>query len=294
MGKKELVQEIVSLLEKRGFAYSRLYSPCLDIYAKKGDTSLLIKVLDNIDSLRSDTSEEMKDLASFLGACPLLIGDHSGKSELQDQVVYERYGVPAVRYSTLGSVLQEERQVFIEHHRGGYYVRIDADKVKDRRQQRDLSLSQLAKLTGLTRKTLEKYEQGGKACLDRAKELEQVLGDVVREIGLLQQRAEEELELEVESPTAQRLAELGLRSLELKKTPFDVCAKDGDITYIVRHQAKKPRDKVVKLLSSLEEAIPSRPFFVTQEEKYIGDIPSLSEKKLQHIKDKDELRDRVA
>jgi len=294
MGKKELVQEIVSLLEKRGFAYSRLYSPCLDIYATKGDVSLIVKVLENIDSLRKDTSEEMKDLASFLAASPLLIGDHTSKGDLQNFVVYERHGVPAVKSPTLEAVLKETRQVFIEHQRGGYYVRIDADKVRERRQRQDLSLAQLAKVTGLTRKTLEKYEQGGKACLDRAKELERVLGDIVREIGLLRQRYQRQPESKVQSPLGKRLADLGLRSLELKKTPFDVCAKDEDTTFIVRHQAEKPREKIISLLSSLEQAIPSLPFFVTKEEEYLGDIPSLSQEKFRHLRDKDELKDRVA
>lgn len=61
---------------------------------------LLIKILANIDSMSECRAREMTNIAKMLSASPILIGSRTRNSNMEEGIVYERYGVPAVTPET--------------------------------------------------------------------------------------------------------------------------------------------------------------------------------------------------
>ena len=78
---------------------------CFDIAARSNKQVLFIKTLSNIDSLREEQANDLMALANSLGATALLVGERSKVYDLEDGLVYERYGLQCVTTSTLERVL---------------------------------------------------------------------------------------------------------------------------------------------------------------------------------------------
>jgi len=91
---------LINLFESSGF---QCFVPleaksCFDIAGKSEKQFFLIKILNNIDSLRESQAFELKALAHSLGATVLLVGEKSKAYVLSNGVVYERYGVPTISF----------------------------------------------------------------------------------------------------------------------------------------------------------------------------------------------------
>lgn len=292
MSKKNLIQETVEILEDSPFNYSYPYTSSFDLFASKECNSLVLKVLDNIDGITKGVSQEIKQLSKFLGASPLLIGDHASTGSLEEMIVYKRHDLPAISPSTFEKVVRR-KEVFLMQGRGGYYVKLDPKKLKKRRKEENLSINRLSKKTGISSRSLMNYEKDGIASLEKAKELERILGDILGDLKPLRKKVEVKIHRKARSGLAEKFLELGFESLETKKAPFDVCLKDRKETFIVSKKDNKPRERFLKLLRSLEEVIPTNPFFISDKRSYFGDLPAISEKELKKFKDKDDLKENV-
>ncbi|HIP58164.1 MAG TPA: transcriptional regulator, partial [Archaeoglobus profundus] len=98
-----LVNAVIKILKKAGFKVTDVIETkprCFDIVARKDDTVLLLKVLYNIDSLKYEMAEEMKNIAKLLKASPIIIGERFKLNYLERGVVYNRYGLPAINTAT--------------------------------------------------------------------------------------------------------------------------------------------------------------------------------------------------
>ena len=116
-----LEQKLETLLENEGYATAR-YHGCFDIAARK-NRILLIKVLQNIDALSNGQAENLKLVASNLGASPLLVGEQTRIEKLRADVVYERYGVPSVNFQTFQRLVEDGIMPTVYSDRGGRYKR---------------------------------------------------------------------------------------------------------------------------------------------------------------------------
>jgi len=73
-----LLSECMNLLYESNFIISKPFGrSCFDLIAKKADLKLLIKILKNIDSLSTEQSEELLNIARVLQAVPLIIGSRT-------------------------------------------------------------------------------------------------------------------------------------------------------------------------------------------------------------------------
>src|SRR3989338_1208630 len=100
--KQNLIEEISILLLKKGFTIRSLTRTCFDILARKEDGILLIKALEDANSINIEYANEMKKLCSYLSASPLIIADNAG-FKLKDNVVYSRFDVYALNLDTFKS-----------------------------------------------------------------------------------------------------------------------------------------------------------------------------------------------
>jgi putative transcriptional regulator len=103
-------------------------------------------------------------------------GKHSSRSELEGGVLYLRHAVPIMGLDTLADHLLEGVPPFVYAGPGGRYVNVDSDELARARSDRGLTLSQLADAAGVSRRSVQMYEQGMGAQVETAIRLERFLG----------------------------------------------------------------------------------------------------------------------
>ncbi|AFZ73624.1 transcriptional regulator [Natronobacterium gregoryi] len=177
MSRSALVGNVTAMLEDAGFTVSdrcAIRPKSFDIAARRGADLILVKILGNIDAFNEATGHEMRRLGTYLDATPLVIGLRSRDEDLKPDVVYFRHGVPVLSPDTAYNLFIEEVPPLIYAAPGGLYVNIDGDVLADERQERDLSLGQLASELGVSRRTVSKYEDGMNASVEIAMELQEM------------------------------------------------------------------------------------------------------------------------
>ncbi|MHA1594509.1 MAG: transcriptional regulator [Candidatus Baldrarchaeia archaeon] len=177
--RQKLLALVKDILKQADFSISvecRVKSSCFDIAARKGSLLALIKVLINIDALSANHARELKYISYLLSASPLLIGERAGKEPMEEGVVYERYGIPAINPFTLYNILIRSLLPVIYAKRGGFFVKLNTEKIRACREKKGYSLGVLADLVGVSRKSIYEYERGEMdASLETALRLEEVL-----------------------------------------------------------------------------------------------------------------------
>lgn len=253
--RNHVLQEINDLLANHGFETSHIYDrSCFDMMARRKLLLLLLKVLVNIDGINGLQAQEIKKLSHAFLASPLIVGLKSKNEYLEEDVVYERHGIPVIALDTLKNMIIEEENPEILADRGGYYVQINGEILKEVREDYNLSLKDLADLAHVSRETIYKYEHGiVRACPETAMMLEDILNlKITLSIDLFKvpDKVEETTSSSVSSDKninanqPQKLVDLGFGVIPTQKTPFDALAK--------LEQEKIPKTPENALITNLE------------------------------------------
>jgi putative transcriptional regulator len=173
----DLIAHVLEILNDAGFIVSRrCETRSFDLAARRSEITLLAKIMRNIDGLNEDVAKSIKRAAFCLLASPLVVGERTGASFLEDDVVYHRYGIPALNPHTLYDYFAEGIEPCVYSATGGVYVNIDGAAMKVAREKKDLSLGDIASELGVSRRSISKYEEGGmSATIDLALKLEEIL-----------------------------------------------------------------------------------------------------------------------
>ncbi len=258
MHRDQVLIEITELLSNHGFETSNIYDrSCFDMVARRELILLLLKVLINVDGFSSQQAQEIKRLAQTFLASPLIVGFKSKTEPLEEDVVYERHGIPVVAPETLRNMVVDEVYPEILADRGGYYVSIDGQILKEVRERENLSLKDLADIAHVSRETIYKYEHGMvRAYPETAMLLENILNmKITLSIDLFKTRESEsdllkkESTSETEKTNAQdvpnepkELIKLGFGVVPTYRTPFDAISQSSN---------KKEKENI--LLTNLEK-----------------------------------------
>lgn len=256
------------LLARAGYYVSKPLpkrSISFDIVARRDDSLLIIKVLSNVDAFSRDNAEEMKVLAEALEASPVVIGERSGSGKVEEGIVYSRFGIPIISIETLAEFLLEGVPPFIFAAPGGLYVKLDHLRLKELREERNISLGTLAEVAGVSRRTIQMYESGMGAMIDVALRLEEYLDEPLvlpidpfayspqgHETGL----GFYELDL-FEQKIFEILAQLGFSVLPTVKCPFEALTSEREnlfITGLGKDERKlKEKARIVSDISRVTE-----------------------------------------
>lgn len=288
-------------LRATGFRVARMKfkGSCFDLVASRIFTLLFIKVLQNIDSISVEQAEDLKRLSKFFRATPLVVGIKTKNEELEDGVVYERFGIYAINPATLYDMLVENELPAIFAERGGFYVNIDGELLRALREERGYSLGELANLLGVSRKSLQNYERGKSAVsLEVAVRLEQIFdAPMARPIDVLSARVEANLDSKPETPLEreifERLQELGMGVIKVKRAPFNAVSKEDEFRILTGIEAKKTPTTVKKarMVDEVSRIINSDGVFILERTRteVVGEIPLIPKETLREIRDADEL-----
>ncbi|WP_167887184.1 MULTISPECIES: transcriptional regulator [unclassified Thermococcus] len=301
MGKERLIRVVESILRGTGFRTARMEfkGACFDLVASRLFLLLFIKVLQNIDTLTKEQAEDLKRLAKFFQASPLIVGLKTKNDELEEGVVYERFGIYALNPQTLYDVIVENELPAIFAERGGFYVKINGEYLRYLREKYGYSIGELAELLGVSRKSLQNYERGEQAVsLDVALRLEEIFNEpLAKPIDILHAKVEANLDVkpenELEREIFERLKALGMGVVKIKKAPFNAISKEDEFKILTGIDQKKTKTTVkrAQMVNEVSKIIQSDGVFILEKTKMevVGEVPLIPKETLREIKDADEL-----
>lgn len=312
MKRVELLDYIRDLLSNAGFYVSRAYSmrPIgFDLIARRDNTLLIIKILTNINALPEDVATELKKLSELLDGQPLLIGLRAGNGDLEEEVVYDRFGIKAISPETLHLHLLEGIPLQVYAAPGGFYVNIDTEQVKKIRKEQQISLGSFARSLHVSRRTIRMYEDGMNARVDVAYRMEELFQtSLVKDINILQKRKRKHSKTKSESfviesktvPTKPFLDEIfsllrksGYTIIPMGRCPFEAVSKEKEkilLTCVQRYD-KKLQQKA-EILSSISKITEKRAVLITDRKgtkQNIFGTPLVIHDELRKIHDPEEL-----
>ena len=265
MHRDQVLLQINKLLSNYGFETSNIYDrSCFDMVARRELLLLLLKVFINVDGLSNIHAQEIKKLAqTFLGS-PLIIGLKSKTEPLEEDVVYERHGIPVIAPETLRNMVVDEVYPEVLADRGGYYVPINGNVIKEIREKENLSLKDLANLAHVSRETIYKYEHGiVRACPETAMILEDILNiKITLSINLFKTpelNPESDNEIVKDAQEPKELVKLGFGVINTQRTPFDAIAQanfthsENDNTLLTNLEKKRNKQVLKKMAVNVKD-----------------------------------------
>ncbi|WXG45819.1 MAG: transcriptional regulator [Candidatus Atabeyarchaeum deiterrae] len=308
--RSDAVLRIVSLLKEVGFKTSDIYNSrkaCFDLVARKEDLILLVKALTNLDGFQEEQAFQLKLLCFVLSASPILVGERTRKDKVEDDVLYERYGLPAVSFSTLRQALLHGVFPVIYAKRGGFFVHLNGDKIRYERERESFSLGSLAQNLGVSRRAIYEYERNEMdSTLETAIKLEKLFGNpVASPLNILSWKVEHEaiedgntaesLDDELEETVGQVLSDLGLKVVWSKRTPFDALTYREELSDLmvtgVGHASERKVESRIQAVGSFSGIVRSLAMFVLDRPHSIisKGVPVMSKDELESMDDASQL-----
>ena len=299
----DLTNSIVNIFKRAGFEVSLCdIRSCYDIMAKRGLFSFIVKVLSNVDSFSPEHGTEMRKIAYYFNVFPLIIAYKTKKYSLEEGIVYNRESIPVISIETLEGLLLDELPPLIYSDRGGLYVKIDRERLKEEREKRGLSLGYVADALNISKSTLYEYENMEKGVLlENAIKLEKFFDiPVVKPVSILRkiERDTGEIKLEdlkkaLERDVLLKLHHMGFKVVPTEKTPFNAVVKDKEIIITgIGESSSRLLRKRIRIVHEFSMMIEKDAMFVVDLKKNpenIEGMPILSKKELKKIKDVEDI-----
>ena len=223
MPKQTLLDRTCINLLRSGFTIKRVSRGCFDIAARKAGQVLLVKILEDANSISNEFADSMQKISGYLSATPMIVAEKAG-ALLEDNVVYSRFGVSTLNSVTFKNAL-EQNLPFVKSTQAGLVAKIDGRKLKQMREQEGVSLSGIARKIGVSARMFSKYEnESGEITINRAMKLYDSLGSgVFSKIDVF--AAVERQQDKPSNPITRKYFELGFEASQTAKAPFDVVAR---------------------------------------------------------------------
>lgn len=283
--KPEILINTECILEKAGFKLSKRCSSrssCFDLAAHRHKQLIFLKIVADIGNAYFNDSAELQKISGCFSAAPLIISEKSRKKPLENDTVYTRYDICVITPETLEDIVLRGIHPLVKAGPGGYYIKLDGNLIRKRRQQLGLSVGKLAEMVGISRRTLYGYEMGmAKASVPAAYRLEWILGaPVVQNADIF--HAPEHLCF---LATARRLvmkhflmntvfrkfAQFNFKVTCTGRAPFDFIARcpEDEVKIIggVAEEGERNSDKRKEEIVSLGTIIGAHVIFIGQEER---------------------------
>lgn len=310
MNRTRILEEAREGLARTGFFLSDPHGErglCFDLVARRDDTLLIVKVLQNVDALTRDTAQELRMIGQTLRGSPLVVGERTGTGVLEDGVVYSRFGVPIVSRRSLKEYLEEGVPPFLYSAPGGLYVRLDAEALRRLREERQISLGTLAEIAGVSRRTIQMYLEGMSASMDVAMRLEAFLDEALARpidpfaFALDAAEADEDRMgrlVGFERELFERLQRLGYNILPTIRSPFDAFAQRAETTHLtgVADQDESIERKA-EIVSNIGRVVEKDSVIFVERKSIrlsVRGVPVIARKELRKARGSDEIEEMIS
>ena len=280
MERNGMIDELCMLLLKQGYALKCVSRSCFDIIARGPKTTLLLKVLQDVNALSADGVAEMKRVASMVKAVPLVIGETAGR-KLEDGVVYMRIGMYTLSLGTFEEALNGDHPMLLSTSAGVTFS-ISGERLRTRREEHGFSRKDLSRRLGVSPKMVDKYESDASAVnVAKGMRIYDLFGeDVFNPINLFEFVTEVQPRLpELSSDIAVKYFELGFEVVEVKRVPFDLLARnEHEIIFTELGDTVKPE------MQSLAKLIDADNLLIFEKRKPKDkDLPSMKREEFMEI-----------
>jgi putative transcriptional regulator len=280
-----MVKSAEAVLKEAGFTVSEkccCRPSCFDYAARKGENVVLIKVQSDIDNLSPADSHELGVISRCVSAASFLLSERTREKPLEDDTVYSRYNALILTPKTFENIVLREVYPLIQAGPGGYYVEIDREAIKRRRQELGLSVGEMAEMIGISRRTLYGYERGmAKASVTAAYNLIYTLGVPVAKPINVFERSSDQLKCFLTAAkrviATNKLLQKILRRLTrchvtpVKKAPFDfvINVPEEKLRIIGGISDEKERDlnRRIDEILSVSKIVKAYPILITEGQK---------------------------
>jgi len=285
-------QQAQSFLEDNDYVICE-YRGCFDIAAKK-NVLLLLKTLLNVDSFQREQAKNLKIISNNLDAHPMLIGIQTTREKLERGIVYERFDLPTVSLKTFEDLVYNSIFPRIYRDRGGLYVEIDSQVLREVRKRKGFTQKELAEAVGINKKVIYEHEKKQlRMFLSIAERLEQILNrKIIKPVNMFKEYEEHGYPKDrLENRIGRDLKRLGFETDFVKQAPLDVFAKEK--TLIISDIEMK-RKKMIKHAADLKDfinVVKKPAVFITEkvkEEELLG-ISIVEREELEEFEDSKEL-----
>ncbi len=279
--KENLLDKLAVFLLKEGFTIKRLTRTCFDALARKNDTILLIKLLEDANSIGPEFAEEMKKISSYVNGSPIILSEKAG-NRLEDNVVYSRFDVYTLNLNTFKASIHN-KYPFIKSSQAGLTASVIGKKLKEKREELGLSLSNISKKIGVSARMVSKYEDGNsEITLNKAFKIYDIFGhEVFNKIDIFS--VDSHMDIDRKSDLTKHFSDLGFNAAETKRVPFDIIAKRGKeiILTEVGDKRRPDSDSISKLVDADNLVIFNK--------KKPKDIPAMTKKEFMDFEKANEL-----
>lgn len=305
----EKIKAAENILKEGGFTVSQRCCSrpsCFDVAARKSKSLIFIKVQSDIGCVSPYDSLELRIISEHVSAASLFISERTREKRLEDDTVYSRYNVLAVTLRTFENVVLRKIYPLIQAGPGGYYVEIDGEAVKQRRQQLDLSVGEVAEKIGISRRTLYGYERGmAKASVTTAYNLLCTLGvPVAKPVDIFEATKKHRKpfmtrarQITIWNKLLQKIFKklAGYNLVAVKKAPFDfvIAVPEENMKIIggIVSDKEAALNQRVDEIISLSKVVQAHPLLVTEGKKppLDKDISCVKEDELSKIRRPEDL-----
>jgi putative transcriptional regulator len=308
-GETDRIKAAETILKEGGFTVSQRCCSrpsCFDVAARKSESLIFIKVQRDIGCVSPYDSLELRIIAEHVSAASLFISEKTREKPLEDDTVYSRYNVLAITPKTFENIVLRGIHPLIQAGPGGYYVEIDGEAIKKRRQELGLSVGEVAEKIGISRRTLYGYERGmAKASVTAAYNLLCTLGvPVAKPVNIFETSRSprkpfmtKARQMFTQNKLLQRIFKklASYNIVAVKKAPFDfvVTVPEENMKIIggVADKDEATLNRRVEEILSLSKVVQAHPVIVTDGQKPLldKDISCVNGDEISKIKSPEDL-----
>jgi putative transcriptional regulator len=247
--KSHLIDKVGIFLLKDSFTVKTLTRSCFDLLARKQDRILLIKILEDANSVSKQYVEEMNNVAAYIGATPFIIAEKAG-TKLEENILYARFNMYTLNLETFINSVRNKFP-FIKRTQAGLTACIDGNKLKEKREESGYSVNSLSKKVGVTNRMIAKYEnEDCEITITKAMKIYDIFGhSVFNEINIFSKG--NEIRSNHKSDFSKKYIDLGFEARDTKRSPFDIIARKDD-ELILTDIGDKPRSDFSSLSKLLD------------------------------------------
>ncbi len=279
--KQSLLEKVSIYLLRKGFTIKSLTRTAFDIVARKEAAILLIKILEDANAVSEEYTRAMHRIAAYIGGSSLIIAEKAG-DKLQDNIVYSRFGIYTLNFNTFKSSI-DNKFPFVKRDHAGIKAQIIGDKLREIREREGISLNEIARKVGVSKRMIQKYEsRESEVSVNKALRIYKIFGHgVFEKIDVFGH--DKELVHEGKGDVSKKYSELGFNALEAHKVPFDVIAKK-EKELILTRVGDKPKPE----LDSLSKLVDADRLAIYKKKKP-KDVPALTKKEFMDFEKAQEL-----
>jgi putative transcriptional regulator len=279
--KKNLLEKASIFLLKKGFTVKSLTRSCFDILARNKERILLIKVLEDANSISHEFAEEMHKISACITATPMIISEKASDM-LQDNVVYTRFDICTLNLDTFMNCINNKLPL-IKRTQAGLTASLLGDKLKEKREQLGYSLNYLSKSIGVTSRMVSKYEnEDSEVTINKAMKIYDIFGqEVFNQVDIFSKI--ENMHFTTKTEFSKKYIKLGFNATDANKVPFDIIAKKEDELILT-----EIGDKTNPQMQSLSELLDADNLVIFKKKKP-KDMPAVTRKEFLEFEQSNQL-----